>query len=97
MSSALRSLLTQGGESSAAARALLIIGAAASGLDLTEVREEIFYLMSSRLRSEVRTQLLALIAGEGVQPSPVPIPQPLDAYADGELLLGDAEGVGFDV
>lgn len=98
MSSALRSFITQGGESSAAARALLIIGASTSGLDMTDVREELPDLMSYRLRPEVREQLLVLIAHKQIQTS-APLMRPLhaDLDVDDELLLGDVDGAGFDV
>lgn len=99
MSSALRGMLKHAGESSAAARALLIIGAAVSGLDLVDVREEIPDLISTRLRSEVRAQLLALLH-DGSQRSlkALVIEQREDtAYEDDESLLGDADGAGFDV
>lgn len=95
----LRALVEQGGEKSAAMRALLIIGAAVCGLDLVNVREEIPDLVSKRLRPEVRAQLLALIEGKGEESCIVSRIEPMrdDLYADDELLLGDADGAGFDV
>ena len=100
MSSALRDMLKNAGESSAAARALLIIGAATSGLDLVDVREEIPDLLSScRLRPEVRAQLLLLIASgsERLRIGSMIEPMEDDFFTDDELLLGDADGAGFDV
>lgn len=95
----LRALVEQGGEKSAAMRALLIIGAAACGLDLVNVREEIPDLVSKRLRPEVRAQLLVLITGSGERPRATPVAEPVEdyLYEDDELLLGDADGAGFDV
>lgn len=45
----LRTLVEQGGERSASLCALMLIGAAACGLELTDVRDEIPDLISSRL------------------------------------------------
>lgn len=99
ISAGLRATIRQGGELSAATRALLIIGAATSGLDLSEVYEEIAELLGGRLRPEVRAQLLALIGGVSERPHGVPVREPVgdDHYEDDELLLGDADGAGFDV
>ncbi len=98
MSSALRSLITQGGESSAAARALLIIGAATSGLDLADVREELLDLISSRLQPAVRASLLTLVSERSAQPL---LTHSQTADEEGEVekeaVLGDQDGAGFDV
>ena len=98
ISAGLRVTIRQGGELSAATRALLIIGAATSGLDMSDVSEEIAELLGGRLRPEVRAQLLALIAGTGERPHVEPVIAPIaDLCDDDELVLGDADGAGYDV
>lgn len=99
ISAGLRATIRQGGELSAATRALLIIGAATSCLDLSDVYEEIAELLGGRLRPEVRAQLLVLITGRSERPGAVPAIEPMadDLYVDDELLLGDVDGAGFDV
>ena len=94
----LRALVEQGGELSASLRALLIIGGAACGLDLTDVRAEIPDLISSRLQPAVRVYLLALVSSVEDMPCGVPVIESIgdDALIDG-VLLGDADGAGFDV
>lgn len=96
---ALRDVICQGGELSAATRALLIVGAATCGLNVSEAHEEIAELLGGRLRPEVRAQLLALIGGEGERSRVMLVRETLgeNSYGDDELLLGDGDGAGFDV
>lgn len=94
----LRALVAQGGELSASLRALLMIGGAACGLDLTAVQEEIPDLISARLQPAVRAYLLVLVNGVGDAPRYMPTITPIDDDAlEEEELLGDADGAGFDV
>lgn len=94
----LRALVEQGGELNASLRALLIIGGAACGLDLTDVRAEIPDLISSRLQPAVREGLFALISGNNGQRLLVPHTETSEEdFPMDDELLGDADGAGFDV
>lgn len=78
--------------------ALLLIGVAACGLDLTAVQDEIPILISARLQPAVRGYVLALVSGDGDAPCHMSTMTPIDddAVMD-DALLDDADGAGFDV
>lgn len=90
----LRGVIARYGELSAAAKALLILGAIELGTPVAELEAEIATLIGAPLQPLVRARLLALlnVGSTPVQLTPVPAPIMTD-----ESTADDPFAVGFDV
>jgi hypothetical protein len=82
-SSALRGLIDQAGPVNAATRALIILGAAAAGLELRMVEREVFALLGCEgLAPEVRAALVQVAVGRGASGSAIASALTSDSTSD---------------